>query len=166
MELITAANEYAVTAAIAVPWDGHHLVLNSHRAGDSDVAVPFGGRVPLDAASWGKVYYAWSGDQLPSKLTAYTDHSITAIASFTQAVREARETGYAVDNQEFAIGVGGVCSAVTSATGYEGLASFLAPVPRIEELTVERLGRRLADLAARASRALGDDGRMRFFGIE
>jgi hypothetical protein len=38
-ELVAAANEFGVTAAIAVPWENHHLVLNAHRGGDSDVAV-------------------------------------------------------------------------------------------------------------------------------
>jgi DNA-binding IclR family transcriptional regulator len=165
-ELVTAANEYGITAAIAVPWENHHLVLNAHRGGDSDVAVPFGGRVPIDAASWGKAYYQWSGAPVPVKLTSYTPASITTQAAMEKELAEVAERGYAVDRGEFTDGVGGVCAAVTSATGYEGLASFLGPLPKIEQTGFETLGRHLAALAARASRALGDPTRMRFFGSD
>jgi IclR family transcriptional regulator, KDG regulon repressor len=163
-ELVTAANEFGVTAAIAVPWEDHHLVLNAHRGGDSDVAVPFGGRVPIDAASWGKAYYQWSGAEPPQQLTSYTQRSVKTGDELAAELAEVGQRGYAIDRGEFADGVGGVCAAVTSASGYEGLASFLAPLPKVEQLGFEVLGRHLATLTARASRALGDPTRMRFFG--
>jgi IclR family acetate operon transcriptional repressor len=166
IELVTAANEHAVTAAIAVSWEDHHLVLNAHRAGDSNVAVPFGGRVPLDAASWGKVYYTWSGATPPDILTSYTANSITSTKEFAKEIEETLLHGYATDNEEFSLGVRGVAAAVTSANGYEGLASFLAPVTSLDDETLDQLGRRLANLTARASRTLGDSSRMRFFGSE
>ena len=74
--------------------------------------------------------------------------------------------GYAIDRGEFADGVGGVCAAVTSSSGYEGLASFLGPLPKIEQIGFDALGRHLATLTARASRALGDPAQMRFFGTD
>jgi len=166
IELVTTANELSVTAALAVPWDEHHLVLNSHRAARSDVAVPYGGRVPLDAASWGKIYYGYNDLPVPKRLTKYTSASILDRAAYEAAAREARTRGYAVDDEEFHDGVAGVCAAITGQFGYEGLVSFLAPKPRIEELTFDNLGRRLAGLAARASLTLGDGGRLRFFGTE
>jgi DNA-binding IclR family transcriptional regulator len=166
IELVTVANELSVTAALAVPWDGHHLVLNSHRAAASDVAVPFGGRVPLDAASWGKVYYAVSGEPLPKKLASYTPSSVVDRAKFEEQVRLTQSDGYAIDNEEFREGVAGVCAALTSQNGYEGLVSFLGPKSRIEELQFNRLGERLATIAARASLTLGDASRLRLFSME
>lgn len=166
MELVTAANEHGVTAAIAVPWEHHHLVLNAHRGGDSDVAVPFGGRVPIDAASWGKIYYAWSGEAVPDQLNYYTARSLTTGTELTAELAEVRERGYAIDRGEFSDGVGGVCASVTSSSGYEGLASFLGPLPKIEQIGFDALGRHLATLTARASRALGDPAQMRFFGTD
>ncbi len=165
MELVNAANEQSVTAALAVPWEDHHLVLNSHRAGHG-VAVPFGGRVPLDAASWGKVYYAWSGASLPQKLVAHTPNSITNLDDYANELERVRQLGYATDLGEFAVGAGGVCAPVTSDQGYEGLAAFVAPLEHVLELTPERLGFRIASMTARASLALGDHDRMRFFGVE
>jgi DNA-binding IclR family transcriptional regulator len=166
MELVTAANDLGVTTALAVTWESHHLVLNSHRAGESDVAVPFGGRVPLFASSWGKVYSAWGDGKAPKELARFTPRSIVDRAKWAEEVEHVREFGYATDNEEFASGVGGVAAAVTSDLGYAGLASFLAPMEQVEELTFERLGRRIAALAARASHALGDTERMRFFGAD
>jgi DNA-binding IclR family transcriptional regulator len=166
IELVTAANELSVTAALAVPWEGHHLVLNSHRAANSDVAVPYGGRVPLDAASWGKVYFAVSGDPLPKKLARYTPSSIVDPAKFEEEVRLTQTVGYAVDDEEFREGVAGVCAALTGQYGYEGLISFLAPKQRIEELQFDQLGQRLNTLAARASLTLGDRSRLRSFTME
>jgi DNA-binding IclR family transcriptional regulator len=166
MELINAAAEYRVTAAIAVPWKDHHLVLNSHRSGGSEVAIPFGGRVPLDAASWGKVYYAWSGDKVPDKLVAYTSASITDRKAFVAELEAVRRDGYAVDRGEFFDGVGGVGAPVTSVNGYEGLACFVAPLEQMDEIGASVLGRRIATLTARASLSLGDSDRIRFYGVE
>ncbi|MER5671043.1 IclR family transcriptional regulator [Pseudonocardia alni] len=166
MELVSAAADLGVTAAVAVPWDGHHLILNSHRAGESEVAIPFGGRVPLAAASWGKVYYAWSGEAPPEELGKYTSVSITDPTVFAEAVAEAKRLGYGIDEGEFFDGVGGACAPVTSVYGYEGLASFIAPLPRVETIDAHVLGRRLAAITARASLALGDSDRFKFFGVE
>lgn len=166
MELVQASNELAVTTSLAVEWESHHLVLNAHRAGGSDVAIPFGGRIPLDGGSWGKVYFAWSGAPLPNRLETYTPNSITDLKTYGQELDQTRQRGYATDNEEFAAGVGGVAAPITSSLGYEGLASFLAPVHRIEEIGAAVLGERLATLAARASLALGGQGRVRFFGAE
>jgi hypothetical protein len=59
-----------------------------------------------------------------------------------------------------------VCAAVTSASGYEGLASFLGPLPKVEQVSFETLGSQISTLAARASHVLGDSTRMRFFGSD
>jgi DNA-binding IclR family transcriptional regulator len=166
VELVSAANSLGVTSALAIPWDNHHLVLNSHRAGDSDVAVPFGGRVPIDASSWGKVYFAWSGAPLPKDLRSYTSKSVVDPKLLAKEIEKVRSAGYAVDDGEFADGVGGVAAPLTSDSGYEGLASFLAPVTRVNELGLEVLGRRISTIAARASLALGDQDRMSYFGVE
>jgi IclR family acetate operon transcriptional repressor len=164
LELGQVANELGVTAAVAVPWDDHHLVLNAHAGGPTDIAIPFGGRIPLAASSWGKVYYGWSGEPVPPVIPRYTERSVTDRDALLAEVEEARTRGYAVDEGEYADDVGGVCAPVTSADGYEGLASLIAPLERLHHLGTAVLGRRLAGLASRASLALGDSERVRFFG--
>jgi DNA-binding IclR family transcriptional regulator len=165
MELVQAANELAVTAALAVEWERHFLILNAHRAGN-EVAVPFGGRVPIEGGSWGKVYYTWSGAEPPTELPAFTQASITDVEKYAEVLATTRQRGYATDVGEFSDGVGGVAAPVTSSAGFEGVASFLAPLDRTRELTFELLGARIASLTARASLALGAQNRVRFFGSE
>ena len=164
IELVHAANELGVTAAVAVPWEGHHLVLNAHSGGKTDVAIPFGGRIPLGASSWGKVYYSWSGQAVPAKAIRYTDRSVTDRSALLAEIEETRARGYAIDEGEYADDVGGVCAPVTSANGYEGLVSLIAPLEQVHELGTDALGQRLAGLASRASLSLGDGDRLRFFG--
>lgn len=165
-DLVTAANDLGVTAVLAVTWAGHHFILNTHRAGEFNIAVPQGGRVPLDAGSWGKAYYVWSGAEPPSELHRYTEASIVDPAQFAEELDSVRQCGYGTDRAEFADGVGGVCAAITSSSGYEGLASFVAPLSRIEEVTFGEVGRRISALAARASLTLGDRSRVPLFGVE
>lgn len=165
MELVSSANQLEVTTALAVPWEEHHLILNAHHGGVSHVAVPFGGLVPLDAGSWGKVYYGWSADELPKSLTTYTDASIVESARFAEELDIVRARGYATDRGEYAAGVGGVCAPITSHLGYEGLASFVAPLARIDEVGLDVLGDRVSALTSRASLNLGDHDRIRVFGF-
>lgn len=166
IELVTAANDLSVTAAIAVTWDDHHLVLNSHRGKNCAIDVPQGGRVPLHAGSWGKAYFSATGLPVPAALPRYTDATITDRDEFVTAIDRATRLGYAIDDKEYDAGVGGVCAAVTGDSGYEGLISLLIPTARTPELTYDGVGERLAALAARASLTLGDSKRLRQFGGE
>lgn len=164
MELAAAAGELNVAAAIAIPWDDAFLVLNAQAAGRPDAAVPFGVRVPLDASAWAKVYYAWSGAELPVKLTRYTDATVVDPDEFAAEVAATSRMGYAFDRGEYQEGVGGVCAPVTSVSGYEGLASFVAPLSELPSERFELLAQTLTAITARASMALGDGGRIGFFG--
>ena len=164
-ELTEVARELSVTAAIAVPWENHHLILNVHQHGDGEIEVAFGGRVPIDAGSWGKAYYAWSQTE-PGKPTKFTSHSIVDAQEYRGHVERTRERGYATDSEEFTLGVGAVAAGVTSERGFEGVASLMAPITQMTELGFDAVGRRLAGVASRASFALGDLRRMKVVGIE
>lgn len=164
MELVDLANEFELTASVAVPWEDHHLILMSHTGGRGGVDVAFGGMVPLQGGSWGKAYYAWSGADIPKAITKFTDQSITDATRYRKEVERARLDGFAIDREEFSPGVGGVAAGVTSSSGYEGLASLMGSLAQFEDLTFDKLGRRLAGLASRASLSLGDLGRVRAVG--
>jgi DNA-binding IclR family transcriptional regulator len=165
-DLTSLAREFSVTAVVAVPWEDHHLVIGVDVNRQTDVEVAIGGRIPLDAGSYGKVYFAWSDTKPPAKLNAYTPHSITDPAKYAEAVKQAREIGYATDVEEFALGVGAVAAAVTSERRYEGLASLTGPISHVSDIGFENIGRRLAGLAARASFALGHGQRVRVLGAD
>jgi IclR family acetate operon transcriptional repressor len=173
-ELTEIARALSVTAAIAVPWEGHHLILNVHQHGDGELEVAFGGRVPIDAGSWGKAYHAWStlmdngsrpGRDLGAP-TRFTPNTITDPDDYRAEVERTRERGFATDNEEFTLGVGAVAAGVTGERGFEGIASLMAPISQMNALGFDAVGRRLAGIASRASFALGDLSRMKVVGIE
>ena len=163
-QLVEAAREFTLTAVIAVPWEKHHLMLAVHHNGGPDLDVAFGGRVPLDAGSFGKAYFAWSGVKVEKQLTAYTPDSITDMRQYSIDLAQARERGYATDGQEFTVGVGAVTSGVTSDRGFEGIVSMIGSIAQFNASGFDNAGRRLAALAARASFALGDPGRVKVVG--
>lgn len=154
-ELIETADEAGAAAAIAVPWAGHHLVLAVHQ-NRGQIGLDPGGRVPLQAGSYGKVYYAWSGATLPTTFRRYTPKTMTSRTEYQKELRRTRDRGYAIDREEFVTGIGAVAAAVTSEMGFEGLAAIMAHSDRLAELGYERLGEKVAALGARASVTLGD----------
>ncbi len=165
-ELVELSHQIGLTGVIAVPWERHHLILNIHHDGAPGVEVAFGARVPIDAGAWGKAYFAWSGEPVPAKLTAHTPKSITDRRLYVAEVEQARERGYAVDDEEFVMGAGAVASAVTSERGFEGVAALIGTSRSIADVGTDEAGQRLATLASRASYALGDHSRVRFVGVD
>lgn len=165
-DLVNFCNELGLVGAVAVPWEQHHLILQVHQGGQSEIAVAFGGRVPLDGGSWGKTHYAWTADPLPTELTAYTPKTIVDLAVYQDAVEATRVRGYSTDEEEFTLGVAAVATAVTSDRGYEGVVSCLARAPRMLELGFENVGTRLAAIASQASFSLGDPRRLTLVGTE
>jgi DNA-binding IclR family transcriptional regulator len=162
--VVDLAAELGLIAVVAVPWEGHHLMLAVHRAGRPDVEVAFGGRVPIDAGSFGKAYFAWSGSKPKGDPVVYTPKSISDPTSYRTELARARELGYTTDDEEFSLGVGAVTSAVTSERGFEGIASLIGPIARVTEIGFDNAGRRLSALTARGSLALGDPGRVKVVG--
>lgn len=165
-ELVELSREIGLTTVIAVPWEHHHLILNVHHDGSPGVEVAFGGRVPIDAGAWGKAYFAWSGEAVPAKLASHTPKSITERKLYVAEVEQAHERGYAVDEEEFVLGASAVASAVTGEHGFEGVAALIGSVRSMSEVGTNEAGRRLANVASRASYALGDHSRVRVVGVE
>jgi DNA-binding IclR family transcriptional regulator len=164
-ELVDLGRDVSLMAVIAVPWQAYHLILNVHNSGSAGTEVAFGGRVPIDAGAWGKAYFAWSGNPVPSELVAHTPATITEPQQYAAEVESARARGYAVDLEEFVSGAGALASAVTSEGGFEGVAALVGSTAEIEPV-LDDAGRRLAGVVSRASYALGDHSRVRVLGTE
>jgi DNA-binding IclR family transcriptional regulator len=165
-DLLELSREVSLTAVVAVPWQNHHLILNVHPSGSPGMEVAFGGRVPIDAGAWGKAYFAWSNEELPTELTPHTPKTITDPKRYAEEVEKARAHGYAVDGEEFMPGAGAVAAAVTSDAGLEGIAALVGLLSEIADVGEANVGRRLASVASRASYTLGDHSRVRVVGEE
>jgi DNA-binding IclR family transcriptional regulator len=158
-DLISLAHTAGVSAALATPGADHHLVIAVHDEPDAAVRLSLGSRVPLDAGSYGKVYFAQTGAAVPETLTHFTDATLGDRDGYLAEVAEVRRRGYGSDLGEYVPEVFAVAAPVTSADGYEGLAALMARGPVMEGYGVERAGSALASLCARASALLGDASR-------
>lgn len=156
-DLVDLAQDAKVSAAIAVPWESHHLIIAVHLNSGRGRGLMPGTRFPLEVGSYGKAYYAWSGEPTPTDPEALARVGITDPGRFAAEVELARQKGCAVDDEEFAPDVAAVASAVTSARGYEGLiVLWSSPATSLRNAGIEASGTQLSHLADRISLVLGD----------
>jgi DNA-binding IclR family transcriptional regulator len=167
-DVVELAHELGLSAAMATIWDNHHLILAVHDGpGRREARLIPGARIPLAGGSYGKVYYALPNAQLPDEeLPKFGPNAVTDPKEFAQAIEVAKNQGYATDDEEFAAGVAAIACGVTSRDGYEGLiALWGVPADVRERVGFETAGRRLSDIADRASVMLGDTSRQRVLGV-
>ena len=158
-DLVSVAGEAKLSAAIAVPWDNHHLVIAVHQNPGSRLGVAIGSRIPIDAGSYGKAYYAWSGANIPKKITNFTPKTIVDHTAYTREVALAKTRRFATDVEEFVEDIVAVAVGVTSNNGYVGLLALMGSVAQMKEAGIERAGKMLAHVGERASTLLGDHNR-------
>jgi DNA-binding IclR family transcriptional regulator len=163
-DLVQLAHDLGLAASVGVTWSNHHLILAVHQNGGPQVGLGIGSRVPIQAGSYGKVYYAWAGVKLASPLKSFTVATITSPAVFRKELKLTQGRGYAIDREEFVAGVGAVAAAVTSSRGYEGVACLMGSIERFREMGYERPGTALVRLSERASVILGDASRQAAWG--
>jgi DNA-binding IclR family transcriptional regulator len=83
---------------------------------DFKITAPVGTTIPLLAGAVGKAFLAAMDEEhalkiLKSKgLPRFTDNSITDAESYYEALKQVRENGYAVDDEEYILGVRAVAS--------------------------------------------------------
>lgn len=156
-DLVDLAQEAKVSAAIAVPWENHHLIIAVHLNSGRGRGLMPGTRFPLEVGSYGKAYYAWSGEPAPTDPEALAAVGMPDPERFAAGVELARQNGYAVDDEEFASDVAAVASAITSSRGYEGLiVLWSSPATKLREAGIPATGTQLSHLADRTSLVLGD----------
>ncbi len=115
-----------------------------------------GSRVPAYCTSGGKVLLAYlpaaTRERLlkTAKLKAFTEHTITRVADLDEELAAIREQGYALNNQEYSVGIVGIAVPIMDQQGKPLAALALhAPVVR---LPFEALDKHLAKLKAAAKR--------------
>ena len=121
-----------------------------------------GGRVRLHSAGAGKALLAHMDAArrrrlLPiSALPRVTEATITSRDALEQALEEVRAVGYAVDDEENAVGLRCVAAPVFDESGQPVMAiSVSGPAARIEMERLPSLGRMVAQAAGEATRDYG-----------
>ena len=83
---------------------------------DLNITAPVGSTIPLFAGAVGKVFLASMAEEQAARiiksksLPRFTENSIVDTALYFQELRQVREKGYAVDDEEYILGVRAVAS--------------------------------------------------------
>ncbi|MBA2665645.1 MAG: IclR family transcriptional regulator [Trueperaceae bacterium] len=121
-----------------------------------------GARVPLHCSGVGKALLAWEERSTVDALDHgaafehFTPNTRTTVADLVVDLDTTRATGYAVDLEEYELGVRCVAAPVRDASGRTVAAlSVSAPLGRFGEDRLHAIGEQLARSAADVSRRLG-----------
>lgn len=152
------------TANLVVP-DGVSIVyadqVESARAVRMFTVI--GRRVPMHASAAGKAILATSSRQLlearlAAGLEALTPHTLATEHALQEDLDLTRERGYAVDSEEYDVGVVCVAAAITGPTAETVAAmSVSGPSERLRAAGLTEIGVVIREHALLASRALGMD---------
>lgn len=151
----------SVSLAVLDGADAVYLAQIECRAMMRALARP-GGRAPLHCSGVGKALLAALGEAERAPLYAridfirYTDHTLTEPAALERALRPVASQGYAIDDEEFALGLRCVAAAIRDEHGEPVAAiSCSGPTARVTVDRVAPLGRLVAAAAADIAAALG-----------
>jgi len=121
-----------------------------------------GARAPLHASGVGKAMLAAmpprEADELIGRgaLAIYTDHTLVTRAALTAALAQAAERGYAIDDEEHALGLRCVAAAIVDEAGRPWAAlSIAGPTSRLTRERLSELGERVRAAARDVTAALG-----------
>lgn len=122
---------------------------------------------PWHASSLGKSILAWLDAHevnrliKASGLPRYTQNTLITLDQLRGEFPLIRERGYAVDNEESAIGGRCIGAPVYDEAGRPlGAISISGPIARVTDEDLPSTGRRVAEIADQISRAMGYEGKM------
>jgi IclR family transcriptional regulator, acetate operon repressor len=151
------------TVNLAVADDGEVVILHQVESREIVRAITrVGGRAPLTSSGLGKAILATcSNEDIAAIIQRHglrrvTPQSIIRAGELYDALKRVREQGYAVDDEESAMGLRCVAAVVFNEYG-EALAAISAsgPETRLSDERLARLGRIVVDVAAEITAALG-----------
>jgi IclR family transcriptional regulator, KDG regulon repressor len=120
-----------------------------------------GSRAPAHCTSVGKVLLAHQPAEVVREiadrgLERYTDHTITSAEALLEELASIRARGYAIDDEEFEVGLRGIAAPIRDHTGQVTAAiSIAAPVQRMSKKTLQTSVPAVVSTAEAISRRLG-----------
>jgi DNA-binding IclR family transcriptional regulator len=122
-----------------------------------------GARRPAYCTASGKAILAYLDPdeverELPLKMTAFTQRTITSVARMHAELANVRRQGYAIDDEERIEGLRCVAAPLFGSSGVLGALSLAAPVSRVELARFEELCQDVRATAETISRQLGYRG--------
>ena len=144
--------------------DGGGIVVIDQQIGGSSIhiASEIGSHVPLHATSQGKLFLASLPDATVKLLLtgqgmpAFTPHTITDMTALFPELQRIRESGYAIENGEYKIGLRSVSAPVPDQSGaLRYTLSVVGLFRRIDSQEFENAVARVSEAARQLSRAIG-----------
>jgi IclR family acetate operon transcriptional repressor len=162
----TLMEESGETVNLAVLDDGEVVIVGQVESREMmRMIVQLGSHAPVHASGMGKALFARLPDYEVTKilhkrgLTRFTDSTIDTPAALREEIRTIQRQGYAVDDEEHAVGLRCVAATIHDEFGGPLAAiSLSGPKARITDNRVPELGVMVARAAAEITKALG--GRM------
>jgi DNA-binding IclR family transcriptional regulator len=156
------AEEYGETVDLAVMDGDHviylHVVESKQRV---KIAAAIGQRLPAYCTATGKAFLAsLPGEQvkaiLSAGLTRYTEYTHTTLAALYEDLRETRQRGFAISQQEYEEDINAVAAPILGADGYPIVAIAIAgPSFRLPQEHMLELGRAIQSVNERIQREVG-----------
>jgi DNA-binding IclR family transcriptional regulator len=140
----------AETAHLAIRADDRVLYLDKVET-DLPLRVdrPVGTLSPLHCTALGKIFLAYGEAPLPRSLAAFTMRTAVDLGALRAALKAIVERGYAVDDEEFALGIRCVAAPLRDGTGRVVAAIGISgPTARVTAKHLVSYGRLLQDVAA------------------
>jgi IclR family acetate operon transcriptional repressor len=155
--------ESGETANLAVREGGHAVFVEQVQCRElMRMSAKLGARAPLHASGVGKAMLAAMDDRSVGAslgrhgLQQFTPHTLTSRDSLAEDLQRTRTRGYAIDDQEHALGMRCVAATVRDEHGQPWAALSLAgPTTRITGARVSSLGTLVRETAAAMTAALG-----------
>jgi len=152
------------TANLAVMSDGEVIFIAQAPCRElMRMDVKLGARAPVHASGVGKAMLAALperelGAALPTDLPRYTEHTLMTREALVAELAASRRRGYAIDDEEHAIGLRCVAAAIHDEQGRPWAALSLAgPTSRFTRRRIDALGALVRDTACAVSLALGGE---------
>jgi DNA-binding IclR family transcriptional regulator len=119
-----------------------------------------GGRAPAHCVATGKALLAHAGEAalaaLPLPLSRPTNRTVSSLPALRAQLQQVRQAGFAVNREEWRLGVSGLGAPVFDQNGRAMAAVGLsAPSARLSDRRIQQLGRALAATAQEITVALG-----------
>lgn len=159
--LIQLSNATGAMSHLGV-WDsGSVLIL--HTADPPNAAslfVEVGERRPLHCTALGKALLAWRPAEevrrlCEAGLPTFTPRTITTPEALEEELERVRQTGAAIDNEEYALGLRCVASPVRNQSGVVAAMGISGDLNLITDEALPRLTKQVRDMALQVSAQLG-----------
>jgi DNA-binding IclR family transcriptional regulator len=156
------ADECGETVDLAVLDNDHVIylqVVESHQR--VKLAAAMGQRLPAFCTATGKAFLAFIPESrvkkiLGTSLTKYTENTHTELADLDRDLRETRERGFAISEQEYEKDINAVAAPILAADGHPLVAIAIAgPSFRLTHERMLLLGRTIQEVVVSITREVG-----------